>query len=1190
MKMIDYNGVKHNDRAYDRTQTDVIGDTGNTPGLVKPWLGSDGYPEAVKTGKSLAGLYQNAQEVNHLFLADTYQETGYFEYNSTENFAHLNPDGNFTVYNQIGTIEWGNESLGHGQFMPYNTLTPGLFSSRYTNMTDETDQPLSDNNPRKGEALYAIPYSKTKGENEDNNANYHFGMEMEAAFTQTESGKDAWGHDIIFEFAGDDDMWLYVDGILVLDLGGIHKAQTGKVNFKTGQISSSRGNTTLRAAFEESYRTQKGQNTTGSALSDQEVQNWLDSIFKKGTSTFLDYSTHSMKMIYMERGAGASNLHMRFNLAAVRPGTVVLSKTISGTEKSDYNLAEFPYQIYYSTKADREKSWHLLEEKKGKGEDADYNVTYKGRTVPVKYLASYSPAGANTLYKHVFFLKPGQSAEIRLPDDTVRYYIQECGVNPAIYDSVTANNEQLAGTATQDSDRKDFAVRPETLADRQQVSYDNHVSQNAMRTLTIRKRLYGEDGETLIHDDKAEFTFRLWLAGENDSLDLANMQAYHVKDPSGSYCIWDPAPQSFSSLKKSEWDTLSDGEKTLATFHTSINGSISKIPADYSVEVRNLIVGSKFRLEERETEIPAGYSLRKEDGYSRIGGSYITEQGETANAGTIRDNSDPAIEVRNQRGWGLTLKKEWSDAAFMDQHDPVYFGVYIRRGVDQMTLVEGSLRQLKSGEESLYWYFDHLEEGVSFDQYEVAELLVDNPRTDESGKVTGYDKISPLEEGSRITLGGNLKGKSHSEDGFNYTVTYKKGDPEGSAASVKNVRTDTVTNFREGIRLMKKDGEGNPLAGAEFILKDSKGNFPGNNRFVSDEKGWITLACLEKDETYTLKETKTPKGYQSLLEKDQVEICMKEDGTVLVNGSDKSAKGYTLVQASGTDSAELTLINVPFTLSARKIDGETRKPMTDVAFRLSPQVFDLKGDPVKDYLPVLGYDKLLTDKEGIIPRIDESLEPASYYLSETHPPAGYEAMSDDLCFSITPTGKVELHSVDLLTWLDKEENDGKIQYTLVVSNIKKRTVRIIKKGHDTGKELSGARFSMYDESKIENDKPKANEKPDLTGTTQEDGSLELGQLKPGIYYLFEEKAPENYIPLDDPVILSYQVGRFTASYQGSPLEVDEVHAGFRQITVWNSSGYQLPKSGGAGTGFYTMCGLALLLGAALLAGIRAARS
>jgi len=66
MKMIDYNGVKHNDRAYDRTQTDVIGDTGNTPGLVKPWLGSDGYPEAVKTGKSLAGLYQNAQEVNHL--------------------------------------------------------------------------------------------------------------------------------------------------------------------------------------------------------------------------------------------------------------------------------------------------------------------------------------------------------------------------------------------------------------------------------------------------------------------------------------------------------------------------------------------------------------------------------------------------------------------------------------------------------------------------------------------------------------------------------------------------------------------------------------------------------------------------------------------------------------------------------------------------------------------------------------------------------------------------------------------------------------------------------------------------------------------------------------------------------------------------------------------------------------------
>ena len=74
---------------------------------------------------------------------------------------------------------------------------------------------------------------------------YFFGMEMSASFTQTASGLDAWGNDIIFEFSGDDDFWLYVDGKLVLDLGGVHSAQVGPVNFRTGKVTSSGPNSTL---------------------------------------------------------------------------------------------------------------------------------------------------------------------------------------------------------------------------------------------------------------------------------------------------------------------------------------------------------------------------------------------------------------------------------------------------------------------------------------------------------------------------------------------------------------------------------------------------------------------------------------------------------------------------------------------------------------------------------------------------------------------------------------------------------------------------------------------------------------------------------------------------------------------------------------------------------------------------------
>ena len=78
---------------------------------------------------------------------------------------------------------------------------------------------LPETDPRKYEQLHLIQTEDPSGK-----ANYYFGMEMEAAFVQTPSGLDAWGHDIIFEFTGDDDFWLYVDDQLVLDLGGVHSA------------------------------------------------------------------------------------------------------------------------------------------------------------------------------------------------------------------------------------------------------------------------------------------------------------------------------------------------------------------------------------------------------------------------------------------------------------------------------------------------------------------------------------------------------------------------------------------------------------------------------------------------------------------------------------------------------------------------------------------------------------------------------------------------------------------------------------------------------------------------------------------------------------------------------------------------------------------------------------------------------
>ena len=61
-----------------------------------------------------------------------------------------------------------------------------------------------------------------------------------------------------------------------------------------------------------------------------------------------------MKVFYMERGANASNLHMRFNIAAVTPGHVVVSKSVSGegADMLDTDFLEYPFQIFYKYSTD----------------------------------------------------------------------------------------------------------------------------------------------------------------------------------------------------------------------------------------------------------------------------------------------------------------------------------------------------------------------------------------------------------------------------------------------------------------------------------------------------------------------------------------------------------------------------------------------------------------------------------------------------------------------------------------------------------------------------------------------------------------------------------------------------------------------------------------------------------------------
>ena len=247
------------------------------------------------TDESLAYLFNNASQENHQQdgkavynnVQGLFQlENGYYvydSYGSKGNYAVYNYTTNsFNVYDKSGVYKDSVSSDNLGQFFPF----------------DSADKVFEEQNGQ------LSPKPITDGTND--NLNHHFGMSMATEFVQPASGKTTDNKDMIFEFSGDDDVWVYIDGVLVGDLGGIHEKATLKINFATGEvkvghIDGANGtrkdieNTTIKAKFDTA-----GVNTAN---------------FRG--NTFCDSSKHTLSFFYLERGAGASNMSLKFNLTTL---------------------------------------------------------------------------------------------------------------------------------------------------------------------------------------------------------------------------------------------------------------------------------------------------------------------------------------------------------------------------------------------------------------------------------------------------------------------------------------------------------------------------------------------------------------------------------------------------------------------------------------------------------------------------------------------------------------------------------------------------------------------------------------------------------------------------------------------------------------------------------------------------------
>ena len=498
------NSFKFDGTGY--TQSNAV-----TQNLVKRKL-KDGYPVANgydnnDNGTSLKGLFDGTWEkvipntyvtgLNHLFSYDSSTRT--YSYDSDKNYAYYdidsgNTEKNFIVYARNKYKGGGKRNVA--SFMPYSSWD------------DDTDQ-----------------------------NKFSFGMMISFEFLQPKNGKIN-GQDMEFSFSGDDDVWVFIDNELVLDLGGIHERATGSINFANGEVyvNGSR-NTTLKK------------------------------VFSSDSNTFADYTSHSLKFFYMERGRGDSNCSIKFNLPPRPTNSIEIVKSLANSDKEKYTSTDFQFKAYLEDEEDRNQN------------PVQYNAIPEGTPYRVKKNDFLTDEVRYVGENNIFTLKAGESAVFEGIDSGLWFYAEEVGILSDQFDKVDITdwevtyhdlNGNLVGTSEGKvpEQTKTYLARSEekTAGNAARVEFKNTCNVKNLKKLMITKKMNG-----LSTTDK--FSFKVYLTGQNRQF-IPYDGGYEVIHKDGTSASREGNPQ----------------------------GIISDIAPDETIVIDKILSGTEFRVNEIEPD------------------------------------------------------------------------------------------------------------------------------------------------------------------------------------------------------------------------------------------------------------------------------------------------------------------------------------------------------------------------------------------------------------------------------------------------------------------------------------------------------------------------------------------------------------------------------------------------------------
>lgn len=257
-------------------------------------------------------------------LGNVYKEVS-FPFTQDEVFK----ESDATNANEKGVKYWYFDSDKTTLYLKNDPDNGGYFLQKQNALESKSKNLKSDSTPvevknekgepvknEKGEPVYTygfFPFNSGASENQASTYNYGFGAKLQFQFTLTSDGKVKADNGnyvpIKFFFSGDDDVWVYIDGKLALDVGGDHGKASGLLEFGADE----NGNNNYTSYVSD---IKASNNTVYDSVEDKTVTylgNKITFKYKSKETTTLKPGTHTLTMYYMERGMWESNMAVAFN-------------------------------------------------------------------------------------------------------------------------------------------------------------------------------------------------------------------------------------------------------------------------------------------------------------------------------------------------------------------------------------------------------------------------------------------------------------------------------------------------------------------------------------------------------------------------------------------------------------------------------------------------------------------------------------------------------------------------------------------------------------------------------------------------------------------------------------------------------------------------------------------------------------